>query len=206
MCRSPPPHTTSRRQARQSFLAPYEMQIRSDAPQRRFGTLLQAVSSAVLKQRRPARARYLRAADQCECTRRPYEHFARCDALVLQAVARMHTCKPYVESDIARCDLLVVRPQFRTCTIPDALRRKPRTPTWLRQQHPTPHQQLGGCRYMTGRSGKASKHMARSGVPHAAKCGRHSLVHFEWESKVEMPPTFCRVGYFSTFNCIVRET
>jgi hypothetical protein len=29
---------------------------------------------------------------------------------------------------------------------------------------------------------------ARSGVPHAAKCGRHSLVQFVLEAKMEMPP------------------
>jgi hypothetical protein len=30
--------------------------------------------------------------------------------------------------------------------------------------------------------------MARSGIPHAVKCGRHSLVHFVLEAQVEMPP------------------
>jgi hypothetical protein len=41
--------------------------------------------------------------------------------------------------------------------------------------------------------------IARFGVPHAAKCGRHSLVHFVLKTKMDMPPTFCRVRYFSTF-------
>jgi hypothetical protein len=45
----------------------------------------------------------------------------------------------------------------------------------------------------------ASQVIARSGVPHAAKCGRHSLVHFVLEAKMEMPPTLCRVRYRSTF-------
>jgi hypothetical protein len=30
--------------------------------------------------------------------------------------------------------------------------------------------------------------IARSGVPHAAKCGWHSLVHFVLEAKMEMSP------------------
>jgi hypothetical protein len=33
--------------------------------------------------------------------------------------------------------------------------------------------------------------IARSGVPHAAKCGRHSLVHFV----LIFPPRFLRVRY-----------
>jgi hypothetical protein len=41
--------------------------------------------------------------------------------------------------------------------------------------------------------------IARSGVPHAAKFGRHSLVKFVLKTKIDMPPTFCHVRYFSTF-------
>jgi hypothetical protein len=47
--------------------------------------------------------------------------------------------------------------------------------------------------------------IARSGVPYAAKCGRHSLVHFVLVFNMNMPPTFCRVRYFSTFF-MVTET
>jgi hypothetical protein len=41
--------------------------------------------------------------------------------------------------------------------------------------------------------------ISRSGVPHAAKCGRRSLVYFVYKTKMEMPPTLYRVRYFSTF-------
>jgi hypothetical protein len=41
--------------------------------------------------------------------------------------------------------------------------------------------------------------VARSGVPHAAKCGRHSAVHFVFKTKMEMLPIFRRVLYLSTF-------
>jgi hypothetical protein len=47
--------------------------------------------------------------------------------------------------------------------------------------------------------GRLGKPMARSGVPHAAKSGRYSLVHFVLKTKMEMPPTFSRVRFFSAF-------
>jgi hypothetical protein len=45
----------------------------------------------------------------------------------------------------------------------------------------------------------AVQSIARSGAPHEANSGRHSLVHFVLRTKMEMPPTFFRVRYFSTF-------
>jgi hypothetical protein len=35
-----------------------------------------------------------------------------------------------------------------------------------------------------------------NGMP---QCGQHSLVQFVLKTKMEMPPVFCRVRYFSTF-------
>jgi hypothetical protein len=48
------------------------------------------------------------------------------------------------------------------------------------------------CQPLTA-NGKSSEYRTRQ------KSGRHSLVHFILKTKMEMPPTFCRVRHFSAF-------